>query len=426
MPSFNNQVTVLCRDCYSTQNSETASHCGFCQSPRLVKHPELGQLAIAHVDCDAFYASVEKRDNPELSDLPVLVGGGRRGVVAAACYVARTYGINSAMPMFKALKKCPHAVVISPDMKKYAMVSKAVKDLMLQTTPLVESISIDEAYLNLSGTERLHQAVPASTMAHLASRIKKELGITVSVGLSYNKFLAKLASDMDKPNGFSIIGAHNVKHFLSQYPIDVISGVGTSLKRKLQSDGIYKILDLQSYSVYDLQGRYGSVGERLANFSNGIDSRVITPNPPAKSISKETTFDTDKDGLPHLKPILWHLCDQLSSSLKSKKKFGKTVTLKLKTKNFQTITRRKTIKNPTQLAEVIYNVAFELLLPQANGTYRLMGVAISTLFDDEISEVADLRSDKAIKQEKLEKAIDQIRNKTGSNSIGKGRGLILN
>ena len=311
-------------------------------------------------------------------------------------------------------------------MKKYAMVSKAVKDLMLQTTPLVESISIDEAYLNLSGTERLHQAVPASTMAHLASRIKKELGITVSVGLSYNKFLAKLASDMDKPNGFSIIGAHNVKHFLSQYPIDVISGVGTSLKRKLQSDGIYKILDLQCYSVYDLQGRYGSVGERLSNFSNGIDSRVITPNPPAKSISKETTFDTDKDGLPHLKPILWHLCDQLSSSLKSKKKFGKTVTLKLKTKNFQTITRRKTIKNPTQLAEVIYNVAFELLLPQANGTYRLMGVAISTLFDDEISEVADLRSDKAIKQEKLEKAIDQIRNKTGSNSIGKGRGLILN
>ena len=426
MPSFNNQVTVLCRDCYSTQNSETASHCGFCQSPRLIKHPELGQLAIAHVDCDAFYACVEKRDNPELSDLPVLVGGGRRGVVAAACYVARTYGINSAMPMFKALKKCPHAVVISPDMKKYATVSKAVKDLMLQTTPLVESISIDEAYLNLSGTERLHRAVPASTMAHLASRIKKELGITVSVGLSYNKFLAKLASDMDKPNGFSIIGAHNIKHFLSQYPIDVISGVGTSLRRKLQSDGIYKIRDLQCYSVYDLQGRYGSVGRRLANFSNGIDSRVITPNPPAKSISKETTFDTDKDGLPNLKPILWHLSDQLSSSLKSKKKFGKTVTLKLKTKNFQTITRRKTIKNPTQLAEVIYNVAFELLLPKANGTYRLMGVAISTLFDDEISEVADLRNDKAIKQEKLEKAIDQIRNKTGSNSIGKGRGLILN
>ena len=426
MPFFNNQVTVLCRDCYSTQNSETASHCEFCQSPRLIKHPELGQLAIAHVDCDAFYASVEKRDNPELNNVPVLVGGGRRGVVAAACYVARTYGIKSAMPMFKALKKCPHAVVISPDMKKYATVSKAVKDLMLQTTPLVESISIDEAYLNLSGTERLHRAVPASTMAHLASRIKKELGITVSVGLSYNKFLAKLASDMDKPNGFSIIGAHNIKHFLSQYPIDVISGVGTSLRRKLQSDGIYKIRDLQCYSVYDLQGRYGSVGGRLANFSNGIDSRVITPNPPAKSISKETTFDTDKNGLPHLKPILWHLCDQLSSSLKSKKKFGKTVTLKLKTKNFQTITRRKTIKNPTQLAEVIYNVAFELLLPQANGTYRLMGVAISTLFDDEISEVADLRNDKAIKQEKLEKAIDQIRNKTGSNSIGKGRGLILN
>ena len=139
---------------------------------------------------------------------------------------------------------------------------------------------------------------------------------------------------MDKPNGFSIIGAHNVKHFLSQYPIDVISGVGTSLKRKLQSDGIYKILDLQCYSVYDLQGRYGSVGERLANFANGIDSRVITPNPPAKSISKEMTFDNDKDGLPHLKPILWHLCDQLSSSLKSKKKFGIIMLINLVFINF--------------------------------------------------------------------------------------------
>jgi DNA polymerase-4 len=408
-------------------NHEAASHCYFCQSPRLIKHPELGQLAIAHVDCDAFYASVEKRDKPELRDTPVLIGGSRRGVVAAACYIARTYGIKSAMPMYKALQKCPDAVVIAPNMKKYATISKAVKAIMLQTTPLVQSISIDEAYLDLSGTNRLHQGVPAFTMARLANDVQKKLGITVSIGLSYNKFLAKLASDMDKPNGFSVIGEQNIKTFLGNYPIQAIAGVGRRLETKLKNDGIYSIFDLQRCSVQELQKRYGSIGARLFNFSNGIDSRVITPNPPAKSVSKEVTFSYDKSGLEQLKPVLWRLCDQLSSSLKSKNKFGKTITLKLKTIKFRTITRSKTIKTPTQLADVIYRVAFELLIPNARGTYRLMGVGLSTLSDNigSVETDFDFLDDHDIKQEKLEKTIDQIREKVGENAIGKGRGFNL-
>ena len=417
------RATVLCRDCYSSMNQEAASRCYFCQSPRLIKHPELGHLKVAHVDCDAFYASVEKRDKPELRDTPVLIGGSRRGVVAAACYIARTYGIKSAMPMFKALQKCPDAVVIRPNMKKYTAVSKAVKALMLQTTPLVQSISIDEAYLDLSGTNRLHQGVPAFTMTRLANDIQKKLGITVSIGLSYNKFLAKLASDMDKPNGFSVIGEQNIKTFLANYPIKAISGVGKRLEKKLKNDGIYKIFDLQRCSVHELKKRYGSIGERLFYFSNGIDRRVVTPNSPAKSLSKEVTFNYDKSGIEQLKPVLWRLCDQLSTSLKSNDKFGKTITLKLKTNKFRTITRRKTIKNPTQLAEVIYSVAFELLIPNARETYRLMGVGLSTLFDNIDNVESDFLDDHAIKQEKLEKTIDQIRKKVGENAIGKGRGL---
>ena len=309
--SSSQPVTVLCRDCYSSKNHEAESCCHFCQSPRLIKHPELGQLAIAHVDCDAFYASVEKRDRPELRDTPVLIGGNRRGVVAAACYIARTYGIKSAMPMFQALQKCPDAVVIRPNMKKYAAVSKAVKALMLQTTPLVQSISIDEAYLNLSGTNRLHHGAPAFTMARLANDVQKKLGITVSIGLSYNKFLAKLASDMDKPNGFSVIGEQNIKTFLANYPIQAISGVGRRLETKLKNDGIYNIFDLQRCSIQELEKRYGRIGERLFNFSNGIDNRVITPNPPAKTVSKEVTFHCDKSNLEQLKPVLWQLCDLL-------------------------------------------------------------------------------------------------------------------
>ena len=204
----------LCRDCFSWGAATKKNTCYFCGSPKLIDHNEINQLDIAHIDCDAFYASVEKRDDKSLVDKPLIIGGGSRGVVATACYIARIYGVHSAMPMFKALKACPNAVVIKPDMSKYSDVSKQVRKLMLEVTPLVEPVSIDEAFLDLSGTERLHHASPAETLVRLASKIHNEIGITVSIGLSYNKFLAKVASDINKPKGFSMIGKIEAKVFI--------------------------------------------------------------------------------------------------------------------------------------------------------------------------------------------------------------------
>src|SRR3990167_575943 len=185
----------FCRDCFSPV-PEGAERCPACRRPRLLFHPELHALSVAHMDCDAFYAAVEKRDNPELQDKPLIVGGGQRGVVSTCCYIARIRGVRSAMPMFKALAACPDAVVVKPDMRKYAAVARDVRTLMRDLTPLVEPVSIDEAFLDLSGTERLHHASPAVSMGRLAKRIEEEIGITVSVGLSHNKFLAKMASDL--------------------------------------------------------------------------------------------------------------------------------------------------------------------------------------------------------------------------------------
>jgi DNA polymerase-4 len=211
----------------------------------MAAHPELDRLSIAHMDCDAFYASVEKRDRPELRDKAVIVGGGKRGVVAAACYVARTYGVRSAMPMFRALKACPHAVVIRPDMGKYAAVGRQVRDLMLALTPAVEPLSIDEAFLDLTGTDRLHRAPAALVLAGFQRQVEREMGISVSIGLSHNKFLAKLASDLDKPRGFAVIGRAETTSFLAAQPVSLIWGVGEAMRKRLASDGLIRIGDIQ-------------------------------------------------------------------------------------------------------------------------------------------------------------------------------------
>jgi DNA polymerase IV len=214
-------MSVLCRDCVA-RFAERPARCPSCGSPRLLAHAELDSLAIAHLDCDAFYASVEKRDNPALRDQPVIVGGGRRGVVSAACYIARLYGVRSAMPMFKALAACPHATVIHPDMAKYARVGREVRDMMRSLTPLVEPLSIDEAFLDLAGTEHLHHGSPARSLARLALEVERRIGVTVSIGLSYNKFLAKIASDLDKPRGFAVIGRGEAVEFLGGKPVGLI------------------------------------------------------------------------------------------------------------------------------------------------------------------------------------------------------------
>ena len=236
--------TCFCRDCLADLDAR-AKRCGECGSPRLVRHRALAALALAHVDCDAFYATVEKRDNPEVADKPVIIGGGKRGVVSAACYIARTYGVRSAMPMFKALELCPAAIVIRPDMAKYVRVGREVRQAMQALTPLVEPLSIDEAFLDLAGTERVHGMIPAKVLARFARDVERDIGITVSVGLSCNKFLAKIASDLDKPRGFAALDQDQARALLAEKPVGFIFGVGPATQVRLAARGFRTIADLQ-------------------------------------------------------------------------------------------------------------------------------------------------------------------------------------
>ncbi len=228
----NPAMPTLCRDCLT--QFDAGARCPSCRSPRLLAHPELNQLSIAHMDCDAFYASVEKRDNPDLRDKAVIVGGGTRGVVSTCCYLARIHGVRSAMPMFQALKLCPEAVVVKPRMSVYVDASRAIRAMMEALTPAIEPLSLDEAFLDLTGTERLHGAPPAVVLARLIKRMEDELSLSGSVGLSHNKFLAKIASDLDKPRGFSIIGRAETEAFLRPKPVRIIWGVGTAAQASLE------------------------------------------------------------------------------------------------------------------------------------------------------------------------------------------------
>ena len=364
-------MSGLCRDCYAAV-ADGAGRCGTCGSPRVRYHAELHRLQIAHIDCDAFYAAVEKRDDPSLRDKPLIIGGGKRGVVSTACYIARLYGVKSAMPMFKALKACPDAVVLRPNMRKYAEVGRQIRRLMQNLTPLVEPLSLDEAFLDLSGTERLHRMAPAETLARLARRIEDEIGITVSIGLSYCKFLAKLASELDKPRGFAVIGQAEAVEFLAGRSVAAIWGVGKALQAKLAADGITSIGHLQQRDENDLLARYGSVGRRLARLSRGDDNRRVDPDGEAKSISAETTFATDACGLAQLEAELWPLCEKVSDRLKRAELASGTIQLKLKSADFKLRTRSRKLIAPTQLAEVIYREAKPLLAKEADGTpYRL-------------------------------------------------------
>jgi DNA polymerase-4 len=385
-------VTTLCRDCCAfTAEPPVERRCGACGSPRLIQHAELGALTLAHIDCDAFYATVEKRDHPELLDRPVIVGGGQRGVVLACCYVARLHGIRSAMPMFKALQACADAVVIRPDMAKYRDVSRQVRTLMEATTPLVQPLSIDEAFLDLSGTERLHGGPAARTLALLAGRIEREVGITVSIGLSYNKFLAKLASDLDKPRGFAVIGRGEALDFLAPKPVGLLWGVGQALQQRLARDGIATIGDLRERSERDLTARYGAIGRRLYRFSRGEDDRAVITDEPTKSVSVETTFDHDLAAPEALAAELETLSRQLAKRLAGHGLAAGGVTLKLKTGRFKIITRSRALVDATQRAEVLYRVALPLLAEAADGTaYRLIGIGGDRLVDATRADPPDL------------------------------------
>jgi DNA polymerase-4 len=416
-------MTELCRDCFTTSETpQEDARCPHCHSRRLISHDELFQLSIAHLDCDAFYASVEKRDNPSLRDKPVVIGGGTRGVVSAACYVARIYGIHSAMPMFKALEACPHAVVIRPNMEKYRIEGRKIREMMRDVTPLVEPLSIDEAFLDLTGTQSLHHQAPAVTLAKLAKRVEEELNLTISIGLSYNKFLAKVASDLDKPRGYAVIGRAEAEAFLADKPVTLIWGVGKALEKKLHNTGVYRIGDLKRFDERDLVSRFGVMGRRLYAFARGQDHRKVDPNAPTKSISGETTFNEDIAALDRLKEELWPLCETVSRRLKAANLAGQTVTLKLKTRDFKTLTRARKVSDPTQLAEVIYQAGAELLKAEADGRYfRLIGVGASDLTDGALADPPNLLEPKRVKEAKVEAAMDDLRKRLGDGVIRKGR-----
>ena len=413
----------FCRDCLTPLEGRVA-RCPTCNRPRLVWHDEIHALSIAHMDCDAFYAAVEKRDNPELRDKPLIIGGGTRGVVSTACYIARIRGVRSAMPMFKAKALCPEAIIMKPDMAKYSAVAKDVRALMRELTPLVEPVSIDEAFLDLSGTERLHHASPAISAARLVKRIEKEVGITASIGLSHNKFLAKMASDLDKPRGFSVIGKTETLSFLAGKPVSMIWGVGKSLNAKLAAQGISHIGQLQHMEENDLMARYGVMGRRLWRLARGQDARIVEPSHEAKSISTEITFATDISSAGDLDRKLWKLCEKVSARAKEAGLAGSTVVLKLKTADFKTRTRNQTLHDPTQLADRIYRAASPMLAREADGTpFRLIGVGISQLTDGDLADPPDMLDPGSMRRADAERAMDKLRAKFGSDAIITGRTL---
>ena len=377
------------------------------------------------MDCDAFYASVEKRDNPELANKPVIIGGGRRGVVSTACYVARVRGVKSAMPMYQALKLCPDAVVVRPRMDEYVKASKAIRKIMQDLTPDVEPLSLDEAFIDMTGTTKLHGAPPAVMLAKLINRMKDELGLTGSIGLSHNKFLAKVASDLEKPRGYSVIGVAETAEFLQNKPISLIWGVGSVSQDALDKAGIRVFKDLLRWDRRDLSVRFGSLGDRLWHLARGQDRRRVTANAAIKSISNETTFSEDTSNPNILDGHIWRLAEKVSDRAKARDLAGSVVTLKLKRADHSLLSRRLSLREPTQIADRIYRTARNLFDQTSHaGSYRLIGVGISNLVTETNSHLTgDLLDPNEQNRAKAERATDQIRAKFGSGSIVKGRSL---
>ena len=377
------------------------------------------------MDCDSFYASVEKRDCPELIDKPVIIGGGRRGVVSTACYIARIRGVHSAMPMYRALKLCPDAVILRPRMKLYAEISLQIRKMMLELTPSVEPISLDEAFLDLGGTQRLHKKPPAVLLAELTNRIKNELGLTGSIGLSHNKFLAKVASDLNKPNGFSIIGKRETEKFLFNKPVNILWGVGAGTKEKLEAMGIKTLSDLLRWEESDFVRKFGISGKRLKALASGKDNRRVMAERLIKSISNETTFGEDILKHEILIGHLWRMCEKVSDRAKSREIAGKVGVIKLKTDKHRLITRRLTFKEPTNMADRLFNALEPLLKSEIKEVkFRLLGVTLTDLCDQKYADLTDdLLDPNAQNRQKAELATDKIRRKFGVNAIIKGRSL---
>lgn len=412
---------TLCRDCFHLAEEDCDS-CTQCGHHRVIRNRYITTLGIAHLDCDAFFAAIEKRDDPSLKDRPVIVGGGKRGVVSTCCYIARLYGVRSAMPMFKALKACPDAVVIKPNGEKYRLAARQVREKMQALTPMIQPVSVDEAYLDLNGTTALHKAPPAVSLVRLAAEIERDIGITVSIGLSSNKFLAKTASELDKPRGFAVIGTDEAESLLAPRPVGFIHGVGPKLAQKLARDGFDTIEDLQKADLKQLIRRYGETGMWLKNRAHGIDNRPVRNDEERKSVSAETTFHDDMSDPAWLEDQLWRLCVKTADRAKATGLVGNVVTLKLKTSEFRTLTRRVSLAEPTHLAQSLFRTAKALLAKEANGRtrFRLIGVGISDLSEHR-ADAVDLLDPLVAKRAAAERASDLARQKFGPDAVITGR-----
>ena len=387
-----------------------------------MRHPELLTLGIAHVDCDAFFASVEKRDRPELAGRPVLVGGGTRGVVTAACYIARLSGVRSAWPMFKALKACPDAVVIRPDFTKYAAAARQIRALMGTLTPLVMPLSIDEAVLDLRGTEALHGMPPAAALARFARLVESEVGITISIGLAPNRLLAKLAAGRDKPRGFAVLGS-DAAAVLAPEPVRVLPGIGPALERRLVARGITNLMHLQALDDRAALA-LGKDGPSLVRRARGQDDRPVELGGDTKSVSAETTFDTDVTDVPTLERHLWRMAEKLARRLREKDLAAGGVVLKLKTARFTSRTRAQRLPGATALPDRLFDAARALLAREADGTaFRLVGLGASPLADAQDADRPDLADPSVARRVAAQRAVDALRGRFGEGVIGKGRGI---
>jgi len=421
-------ISYLCRDCfgygYAGGDKKLAS-CPECGSSRLVQHAELFELHLAHIDCDAFYCSVEKRDNPELADKSVIVGGGDRGVVAAACYVARQYGIRSAMPSWQAKQACPELVILKPRMAYYKQIGDQIKKMMLSLSPLVQPLSIDEAFIDMAGTEKLHKKPVAVMLAQFQADILQQIGITVSVGLSYNKSLAKISSEQDKPHGYFVLGQMEATDWLAEQPCSVIFGLGKRSTARLHAEGINTVGDIQNAALPHLRTILGHDAARIKALASGQDDRTVQPHSTAKSVSSETTFSKDISDLETLLGIAERQTQIVSKQLKQKSVQGRTLTLKLKTARHQIITRSATLAQPTQMAFRIFSEIKRLAEKQIDGktSYRLLGVGVEISSEQAEASFFTAEHETVFRQEKLELAVDSIHSKLGQDSITTGRQL---
>ncbi len=414
------QGAGLCLACAAMVAGE---ECTACRSPRVLRHPELFSLAIAHVDCDAFFASVEKRDRPELADRPVIVGGGVRGVVTTACYIARLSGVHSAMPMFKALKLCPDAAVVRPDFSKYVAAARQIRSLMLALTPLVQPLSIDEAVLDLAGTEALHGMPPAAVLARFARTVEAQVGVTVSIGLAANRMLAKLAAGRDKPRGFAVLGS-DAAAVLAPEPVGILPGVGPAQERRLAALGLTRVGQLQGLDERQARRMLGDDGFSLVLRARGHGSRVVSTDGAAKSISAETTFSGDLSGQAELERELWRLAERLALRLREKEVAAAGVVLKLKTTRFVSRTRTMRLPQPSALPDTLFEAARGLLVREVDGTaFRLIGIGASGLAPLAAADLGDLADPGAALRVARQGAIDALRSRFGAAVIGRGRGL---